>query len=127
MTSKFAKFFVRRDIFGQSITVNYKGSEAYRTKLGAFCTIATYVLILINGVALVQGFFDGSKQQESSQTMIYDRFDEGKLWLDESQISIRTATFRPIPPQIGRLRMRQFIGGNDSKLIDLKNCNQEER
>lgn len=85
MTSSFAKFFVGRDIFGQSITVNYKGSDAYRTKLGALFTIVTYVLILINGIALVEGFLNGSKQSESSQTFFFDRYNEGKQLLDESQ------------------------------------------
>ena len=101
MTGSFAKFIVGRDIFGQSITVNYKGSDAYRTKLGALCTIMTYVLILINGVALVEGFLDGSKQSESSQTFFYDRFNEGKQWLEKSQFQIKVATMWPIPPSVG--------------------------
>ena len=67
------------------ITVNYKGSDAYRTKLGAICTIMTYVLILINGISLVEGFLNGSKQSESAQTLFYDRFNEGRQWLDENQ------------------------------------------
>lgn len=46
------KFLVDRDIFGQPITVLYKGSETYKTKSGAFCTILVSALVLINTVML---------------------------------------------------------------------------
>ena len=60
--SSLAKFLVKRDIFGQPIAVLYKGSDNYRTKLGAIYTILSAVLILINAAVLIQGFFNGSRQ-----------------------------------------------------------------
>ena len=122
MTSKFAKFFVARDIFGQAITVNYKGSDAYRTKMGALCTILTYVLILINGISLVEGFLNGSKQSESAQTLFYDRFNEGKQSLDENQFSVFIATLMPISPRVGRILMRQYTEEDVYETINLIPC-----
>ena len=66
--SSFTKFFVERDVFGQPINVLYKGSETYKTKLGALFTFITLMLTLINAYSLVVGFFDGSQQKESSAT-----------------------------------------------------------
>ena len=54
--SSFVKFLVNRDVFGQPITVLYKGQETYRTKMGAFCTILVSVLVLVNSIMLAQGY-----------------------------------------------------------------------
>ena len=58
--SSFTKFFVKRDVFGQPINVLYKGSEVYKTKLGAIFSFAMLLLTLINTYLLIVGFFDGS-------------------------------------------------------------------
>ena len=73
----FEKFLVERDVFGQSISVLYKGSDVYKTKVGSFCSFVVLVLTLINTYTLTVGFFDGSQQKESVQTKFYDRFDSG--------------------------------------------------
>ena len=36
------------DIFGHQVSVNYKGDSALKTGLGAFVTLAYYILALIN-------------------------------------------------------------------------------
>ena len=61
-------------MFGQPITVNYRGSDVFRTKLGAILSFLTYALMLFNLINLVQSFFDGSKQIESQRTEKFDRF-----------------------------------------------------
>ena len=60
-SDKLSSLLVGQDIFGSPIGVHYKGDGSYQTRLGAFCTIATYVLILINTTALIQAFLDNSK------------------------------------------------------------------
>ena len=51
-------------MYGHVIGVHYRGSGSYQTKLGAFVTLATYVLMIINMVTLFIAFKDGSKQDE---------------------------------------------------------------
>ena len=63
-TNKLSSFLVSQDIFGSPIGVHYRGDGSYQTRLGAFCTIVTYVLIVINTTALIQAFLDNSKQEE---------------------------------------------------------------
>ena len=46
-TTRLERFLVDLDIFGHAIGVHYRGRDAFKTRLGAFCTIATYVLIAI--------------------------------------------------------------------------------
>ena len=57
----FGKFLVEQDMFGQPIAVNFKGSDVFKTQLGAILSLATYGLILFNLVGLIQSFFDGSR------------------------------------------------------------------
>ena len=59
------KWLVDRDIFGQPITVLYKGSDVYRTKMGCCITFGTFILLLINFVGLSTVFLDGSRQKDS--------------------------------------------------------------
>ena len=56
------KFLQERDIFGQPVTVLYKGSDVYKTKMGALCSLLVTILILVNVAILTEGFMDGSKQ-----------------------------------------------------------------
>ena len=51
-------------MYGHVIGVHYKGRGSYQTRLGAFLTLATYVLMIVNFVTLIVAFQDGSKQDE---------------------------------------------------------------
>ena len=84
MVSKFEKLLLSQDIFGQPISVNYRGYDHYKTKLGGCLSIITYLVMLTNLVVLIQSFLDGSKQNEIVQTEKYDRFMSGKISLPES-------------------------------------------
>ena len=64
---------VNQDIFGAPISVHFQGSESYQTKLGAFCTISTYILALVNSINLTMAFLDHSNQEErTSRTRVDD-------------------------------------------------------
>ena len=82
--NSFTKFFIERDIFGKPITVLYNGSEAYKTKLGAVCTILVILLSLVNIIILTKGFLDSSNQKESTQFLRLDRRNSGKFYLTEN-------------------------------------------
>ena len=51
---------VGQDMYGHVIGVHYKGSRAFKTRLGALCSIATHVLVLINLMNFITAFLDGS-------------------------------------------------------------------
>ena len=53
-------YIVSFDRYGMDIGVHYKGKDSYQTRLGALCSIASYVLMTINLVNLVTAFLDGS-------------------------------------------------------------------
>lgn len=48
MGQKFSNFVVSKDVFGHPIRVNYKGRNTFQTKLGAFCTLITALLMLVS-------------------------------------------------------------------------------
>lgn len=52
------------DIYGHPIGVNYEGSDTYQTKLGAFFTMAVYVLVIFNFIAISVAFKEGTWQDE---------------------------------------------------------------
>ena len=43
----FLKFILARDVLGHPITINYKGEDTYKTKIGAFLSIGVQVMVLI--------------------------------------------------------------------------------
>ena len=66
MRSSLVKFLVSKDVYGHTIGINYRGSGSFQTKVGAFCSLATLIMVLVNLTTLVKIFFDGSKQDEKS-------------------------------------------------------------
>ena len=56
------QFLIESDIFGHVISVNYRGKGTYQTRLGAFFTLITRVLILFYFLTLIIAFIDGSNQ-----------------------------------------------------------------
>ena len=85
---KFTNFFVSKDMFGQPVTVNYRGSDVFRTKIGALLSLATYILIVFNSISLVHSFFDGSKQSESQRTEKFDLFLADSYLLDDYDVQL---------------------------------------
>ena len=76
MTKRLLELLKNQDVFGHPISINYKGSDTYKTKLGAFVTLLTYALIIYNTVTLTEAFFNHSKQDEKSQIERFDRFNQ---------------------------------------------------
>ena len=52
------------DLYGHPIGVHYRGSGTYNTKLGAFMSLATIVLIFINMADIANKFFGKTGQTE---------------------------------------------------------------
>ncbi len=100
-------YLVGQDIFGFAIGVHYKGSGTYQTKLGALFTMITYILMLVNLVTLLQAFFDGSKQEEKSQTTFVDKFLTDAHNLVEEQFGIVIMSYPPMPENVGSLKAIQ--------------------
>ena len=91
---KLTDFFVSKDMFGQPVTVNYRGSDVFRTKIGALLSLVTYLLILFNLVNLVQSFIDGSRQNESQRTEKFDLFRADPYPLKEYDVQLSIINFR---------------------------------
>ena len=78
----------RLDIFGHRIGVNYKGKDTYQTYLGSICTLAVYVLILINFLQLSIAYHDGSRQTEKEFTTTIDPLNREVVKFSESNIEM---------------------------------------
>ena len=61
MSKRLYKFLINQDVLGTPIGVHYKGQDSFKTGLGALCTLATYVLILVNSAQLLIAFENGSE------------------------------------------------------------------
>ena len=116
--SSFVDILVNQDIYGHQIGINYKGSGAYKTKLGAFFTLATYVLIVINLVTLMQDFVSNERQDEKNTEVYLDRFSAGMYNLTDYQIELTLINFssQPIDENIGRFRVFQSLNCKDSMI-----------
>jgi hypothetical protein len=45
LTKEIGKRFASLDIFGENVSVYYRGKQKYKTKFGAFCTLVISVLL----------------------------------------------------------------------------------
>ena len=64
---RFSDFIKSFDIFGHPVGVNYKGEDTFKTRFGAFCTIAMYVLTVLSLTTLTTAFSNNSKLETSTQ------------------------------------------------------------
>ena len=123
---KLESFIVSFDRFGKGISVEYKGDDEYKTRLGTLVTIATYVLIAINLVNLVTAFQDNSKQIEMSSSLQYDTFGVDPINLEEMNLKALVWIDPPIPEQIGHFSI--FHNSlRDKQEFPLQNCDEETK
>ena len=92
--SQFAKkcgnVLTQLDMYGQPVTVLYDGSDVFKTKLGALVSIATYALMIFNLAQLSISFLNGSKQHESVQEQIFDRYSAGNFTIRDYRLNMTT-------------------------------------
>ena len=68
-------YMVGKDVYGHPVGINYRGSDSFQTKMGALCTLATLIVVIVNSTSLGKAFFDGSKQDEKVSTTVQDLFE----------------------------------------------------
>ena len=88
MTIDVGETIVDQDIYGHPVGVHYKGSDTYKTKLGAFCTLGTYAMIFFNLTVLIIAFNDGSKRDEKFLESIFDRFTSDQFNLQDQNMEL---------------------------------------
>ena len=69
---------VSQDIYGHAVGVNYRGRSSFQTRMGALCTISTYLLLMVNMVNLFIAYNDGSRQEEKVQSLHFDMWNSGR-------------------------------------------------
>ena len=94
-------------MYGHVIGVHYKGRGSYQTRLGAFLTLATYVLMIVNFVTLIVAFQDGSKQDEKFQSEKIDMLLADAVKLADNDIEINAFISPPVPARIASLTVQQ--------------------
>ena len=80
----FIKYLISLDDYGKAVNVSYKGDSTYKTKVGAFLTIAMRSFML---AFIVTGVMDlvKYKNPQITQYVIYDdRSDDSEVTLGES-------------------------------------------
>ena len=105
---RLSDFIVSFDIFGHPVGVNYKGEDTFKTRVGAFCTIAMYVLTVLSLTSLITAFADNSKLETSTQRFTFDPFFEPAFSFSENQaeIAILTSVYGGIlTPDIGKMSL----------------------
>ena len=68
-------FLTSLDIFGHSVGVTFKGDGSLKTRFGAFITLSTFALMIVNLVNLCVQFVDKSAQKEGQNTIQVDTLD----------------------------------------------------
>ena len=107
--NRIKEFIIDQDIYGHAIGVHYRGSTAYKTFLGSFCTLGAYLLVILQLVLLVTVFIDGSNQTEKTQENALDRFFGGPRKFSEYNLDLIVYSVPPISPDIGRFKVEQNL------------------
>ena len=70
------------------------------------CTLATYVLMSINLLTLIQDFVSNEKQDEKNTELYLDRFSAGMYNLTDYQIELAliSFSFTSLDESVGRFR-----------------------
>ena len=76
MTNSFLRYFVSFDVFGQPISINYRGRETFQTALGALVTLGLYVFLLTYSMMSVLGALD-FQDPKITQYTIFNARDDG--------------------------------------------------
>ena len=118
-------FLVSQDMYGYAIGVNYRGSGSYQTRVGAFFTLVTYVLMIINFSSLSEAFASGSKQEEKAQTVQQDIYYSDPYNLQENGVSLYYAIDPPIPSNIARMQTYQMSGRRNYTKVANRACEGE--
>ena len=103
MPGNFVEYLKDKDVFGQSVTVSYKGSDQLKTIVGSFATIATYILILFNALTLFTNFMNSELAQTSTSTVQFDRFPERGFNFDDNSFHVSVVMEPAMPENIGQV------------------------
>ena len=98
-------FILGLDIFGHPIGVHYRGSDTYKTWLGALCTFAVYVLMLVNIIQLSGALADTSRLEEKFNQNKIDQFHEGAFNLAENNLDLAFFVFPKPPTDYGYIKV----------------------
>ena len=87
--------------------MTYQGRSTYKTRLGGFISLVSYVLIVLNLIDIISKFRTQSSQVESVQTDYIDLFDDPGHNLNDENLRFVLGTTLPIQPAIGRWVVEQ--------------------
>ena len=122
----FGRLLRSLDIYGHKVGVNYRGEDAFKTKLGGLLSLATYTFAIINLVNLLTAFFDHSEQKETYSRIKVDTLEVGSLNLAENHVDIAIFTFLPINPFFGSWKAyRKKLYGAEKVELRLSACDFE--
>lgn len=97
MFASLQKFLVELDIFGHPIQLNYKGKTTYQTKFGAFFTLATFVIIMINFVSISTDFVNNENQKEVTRFLKLNHDESDTVNMVENKFSFALFTGKAKP------------------------------
>ena len=84
----FLKFWKSLDIYGHRIGVQYRGETVYKTYLGAFFSIISFVIIVINAANISWDFISKEAQEEKVQTVSERLIETLPLKIQEQKFDI---------------------------------------
>ena len=108
----------------------YRGSDVFKTHFGAFISIATRAIILFNLVTLCLQWVDGSKQEETQSSAVFDRYLEDPIKLQDNQFNVTLVDTANMPRSIGRFNAYQVLGGYRNEVkeeLGMSDCTTEDR
>ena len=119
MAQRLSDIIVDQDIYGHQIGVHYQGSDTFKTKLGALCSILTYTIIIANFITLVVDFKDNNRWEIASTELTFDRFNSDNYTLADNRFEIKLLYIGPFPMTEDYGRWRAFQSSQPCKATNM--------
>ena len=75
--------------------------------------------MIFNIVSLAAGWIEGSRQEESQSSQVFDRFKSGQILLAENNFNLTIVSSFEMPENIGHIVAYQQNGKKDDTELDL--------
>ena len=69
---RFTEWFKSLDMFGEQISLNYKGKSSYNTKLGAVVSLVSYLMLLTYAINMLLVVINRRNPSITNYSMTYD-------------------------------------------------------
>ena len=125
MAIRLVQYFTEIDIFGAPISLQYRGRDTYKTRVGALLSLATYTIVIVVLLQKCVELMDGSAQEEVVKEVRVNMYDDAYPYeLNKLNFTFFLNSGQVLPPEIGRWRA-YYVFTKGSEELNITDCREQ--